>query len=77
MAQRKKYPKKKKYPNSSIERRLQFYPAPKYFSLFKAYITANEMGETEAGRLIIRTFFDSMPEVEILRIQRLAAERSL
>lgn len=59
---------KKKYNNSTLERRVQTYPSPKYFGLFTAYATANEMKESEAAAHMIRYFFDQMPEGDKLRI---------
>lgn len=59
---------KKKYHNSTLERRIQTYPPPKYFGLFIAYTSANEMTEAEAAAHMIRCFFDRMPEGEKIRI---------
>jgi len=60
---------KKQHPrSSSLERRVQIYPPPKYFGLFTAYARANEMRESEAAVHMIRCFFDAMPEGERIRI---------
>lgn len=64
---------KKKYNNSTLDRRVQVYPSPKYFGLFTAYAAANEMAESEAAAHMIRCFFDQMPEGEKIRITRCAA----
>jgi hypothetical protein len=77
MAETKKYERKKKYPNFSLQRRLQVYPPPKYFGLFSAFVKANEMKESEAASLMIRVFFDAMTPDEKLRLRMLAEERNI
>jgi hypothetical protein len=59
---------RKKYPNTTLERRVQAYPSPRYFGLFKAYAAANEMKQSEAAALMIRCFFDKLPQGELIRI---------
>lgn len=69
----KEYANKPYFTESSAnERMVRGYPSPKYYDLFLDYITANEMKMSPAISLILREFFDKMPEDEKARIRILA-----
>ena len=50
------------------KRKLQAHPAPKYHKLTKAYANLQEMSVSEAVSIMIKQFFDAMPEKERSRL---------
>lgn len=65
---------KKKYPRSiALERRVEVYPRPAYFTLIEAY--AKETGETKSAVVCsaVKLFFDSLPQE---RRQRLMSSKN-
>lgn len=55
---------KKKYANSALDRRVQYYPPPKTFNLVVNYAAVNEISESEATTIAVRSFFEKMPAEE-------------
>ena len=54
--------------SSALDRRVQFYPPPKYSELTRAYSKVNEMKDSEVAKIALKEFFDRMPEAERRRI---------
>lgn len=42
---------------------------PKYKQLVNQYAAANEMPCSEAVKIMVRTFFDAMPQEQLLKLQ--------
>lgn len=53
-----------KYKVSALERRLCFYPHPKYHKLVLALSYNNEESKAKTVEGIIKKFFDGLPEIE-------------
>jgi hypothetical protein len=54
--------------SSSLDRRVQAYLPPKYHQLFTSLTQTNEMGESEMVNVIVREYFDKMPDHERQRL---------
>lgn len=63
--------------SSSHDRVIKCYPSTKYSKLLKAYAALNEMSNSESTCLIIKKFFDSMPESERQRLLKIHADNLL
>jgi hypothetical protein len=51
---------KKKYKNSSNERKIQAYPSPKYFKLLSEYSKQNNLSASAIACKAIKQFFDKL-----------------
>jgi len=57
------------------DQKVYSYPSPRYATLIKAYADVNEISESEAGQMAIKTFIDSLPVEQKNKIQA-AVERA-
>ena len=51
---------KKKYKNSSNERKVQAYPSPKYYKLIEDYSRNNNISASAIACKAIKQFFDKL-----------------
>lgn len=61
--------------SSTRERRVQCYPSPLYYNLFRAYIDIEKISESQAGAHAIKRLIDTLPLDQKKMVERVAKEK--
>lgn len=57
--------------NSTLDRRISFYPHPKYVSIFTAYAHDNLTSKPKMAEQMVKKFIDDLPEDKKVRMREL------
>lgn len=57
--------------SSSLDRRLSFYPHPKYVAIFTAYAHDNLTSKPKTAESMVKKFIDDLSDTEKIRLMKL------